>query len=333
MNQIDLISPGVLQPFVTCLERRGIDASRYLESHLIPPESVVTGLGKIAKYQMYRFFEDVAYQEAIGTLGFLDGDPYPISELGMLGAAVQRSVTLQDAIDTFSLLLPTVAEGNTIWLIRGTKTSWLCCRTDSLARTDHIPEHTTVLVLREVVRLAAEADWQPYDIWFYTDPDSVITSFRGLEGARLRFLQDVTAVSFPTGLLHRSLIGGSHQGAGNDGTVHLDSTAVSAGDRLCRILQTLLHFGRLPSADETAEMLGMSRVTLFRTLADEGTNYRQAIDRVRFQKAVRLLDDSTLSIKEIGYELGYSSPGNFCRAFLRMSGLTPTEFRLKQTTG
>jgi AraC-like DNA-binding protein len=332
MNQIDLISPGALQPFVICLEKRGIDASRFLERHRIPPASVDSGFGKIAKYQMYRFFEDVAYREVVGTLGFLDGDPYQISELGMVGAAVQRSVSLQDAIDTFSLLLPTVAEGNTIGLIWGTKMSWLCCRTDSLARTDRIPDHTTVLVLREVVRLAAGDDWQPDDICFYTDFDPAISMFRVLAGVHLRFLQDATAISFPTDLLHRPLIGGSRRWTRCDGTVNLDSTTVTVGDRLCRILQTLQQFDRLPLADETAEMLGMSRVTLFRTLAAEGTSYRQAIDRVRFTAAVRLLEDPTLSIKEISYELGYSSPGNFTRAFRRMSGLTPTLFRLKQAT-
>lgn len=327
MNQLDLISPGALQPFVTCLEKRGIDASRYLERHRIPPAAVVKGFGKIAKHQMYRFFEDVAYREAIGTLGFLDGDPYPISELGSLGAALQQSVTLKDGIDTFSILLPRVAEGNTIWLVQGTDMSWLCCRTENIKRTDCVPDHTTVLVLREVIRLAGGQTWQPETIWFYTDPAPAVESFPGLAGSQVRFSQDVTAISFPTDLLHRSLILAP---PGGNGYSAAGLPLMSIGDKLHLILETLQEHRQLPSADETAEMLGLSRTSLFRSLAREGTNYRQSIERVRYRAAVRLLEDPTLSVKEIGYELGYSSPGNFSRAFFRICGMTPTRFRSKQ---
>jgi len=75
MNQLHLFNPGALQPFVACLRTRNINVNQYLESHLIPPESVAWGTGQIFKQQLYRFFEDVAQSEGIEVLGFLEGDP------------------------------------------------------------------------------------------------------------------------------------------------------------------------------------------------------------------------------------------------------------------
>ena len=93
---------------------------------------------------------------------------------------------------------------------------------------------------------------------------------------------------------------------------------------------TSLYRSRYPaSVDLLAEMVGLSRVTLFRALAKEDTNYRQLVNRVGFRMAADLLENSPLSINEIAGELGYSSTGNFIRAFQRMSGLTPAAYREK----
>lgn len=42
---------------------------------------------------------------------------------------------------------------------------------------------------------------------------------------------------------------------------------------------------------------------------------------------VELLEHSTESIHDIARVLGYSTTGNFSRAFQRMSGLPPTKYR------
>ena len=76
-----------------------------------------------------------------------------------------------------------------------------------------------------------------------------------------------------------------------------------------------------------AEMLGVSRRTLLRGLKDEGITYQRLVERVRFDAARRMLKDESTSLKEIAFELGYSGTNNFGRAFLRLSGMTPLEYR------
>lgn len=67
----------------------------------------------------------------------------------------------------------------------------------------------------------------------------------------------------------------------------------------------------------------MSKRTLQRRLAEQGTCYSEALDQVRFDVAKRLLLDGHKSITEISKLLGYSHVTHFSRAFRRIAGITP----------
>ena len=58
-----------------------------------------------------------------------------------------------------------------------------------------------------------------------------------------------------------------------------------------------------------------------------GTSVRQLILKCRFEKAVHLLDNTDLSIKEIAQEAGFSNPQYFSLAFFNHFGVYPSSFR------
>jgi AraC-like DNA-binding protein len=88
---------------------------------------------------------------------------------------------------------------------------------------------------------------------------------------------------------------------------------------------------RLASGDTRIESLGrhfaMSPRTLQRRLGLEGTSYQKLLDAARQASADRYLAESTLSIGEIAYMLGYSEPAPFHRAFRRWHAMTPEAYR------
>lgn len=55
--------------------------------------------------------------------------------------------------------------------------------------------------------------------------------------------------------------------------------------------------------------------------------YQSLLDEVRSERARLQLRDTETSVKEIAYNLGYSGPNNFIRAFRRQTGLAPSEYR------
>jgi AraC-like DNA-binding protein len=76
-----------------------------------------------------------------------------------------------------------------------------------------------------------------------------------------------------------------------------------------------------------ARDLGTSRRTLQRRLADAGASYQGLLDETRREAAERYLTESSLSIAEVAYLLGYSEPSAFHRAFKRWFGRSPQGFR------
>ena len=105
MNPVILAQADCLQPFVACLDRRGISTERYLERQQIAPEQVARGEGTILRRQAYSFFMDVVARESLPGLGFLDNDPFSIHDFGSMGTLLSEAATLKDAIHTFIQLI------------------------------------------------------------------------------------------------------------------------------------------------------------------------------------------------------------------------------------
>lgn len=114
---------------------------------------------------------------------------------------------------------------------------------------------------------------------------------------------------------------------------------LSPGDVVIRV-QNLLssHFDRLgsdardgasalPRLEDIASTLCVSPRTLIRQLAAHGTSYRKLLEQEQREVARKLLDQARHSVSEIAVMLGYSDVTNFDRAFRRMFGVSPVQYR------
>jgi AraC-like DNA-binding protein len=81
--------------------------------------------------------------------------------------------------------------------------------------------------------------------------------------------------------------------------------------------------------DELARAVFMSRRSLERALADEGTSAAALIDDERMQRALAWLP--ALSVNEVAERLGYSDARAFARAFKRWTGMAPSQVRTRST--
>jgi AraC-like DNA-binding protein len=84
---------------------------------------------------------------------------------------------------------------------------------------------------------------------------------------------------------------------------------------------------RLLSIQEAARALNLSERSLRRRLAQEELSFSELVDRVQHRIAADLLALGTKSVKEIAYELGFSSVSGFHRAFRRWTGSSPARER------
>jgi len=82
-----------------------------------------------------------------------------------------------------------------------------------------------------------------------------------------------------------------------------------------------------PDMAQAARQLSVSQQTLRRQLRHENLTYQQIKDEVRFAVAAELLDDSTVSVEQVGIQLGFAELSSFHRAFKRWSGSAPGQHR------
>ncbi len=85
------------------------------------------------------------------------------------------------------------------------------------------------------------------------------------------------------------------------------------------------------TVESLSEAFGLSRVQLFRkTKALLGESPNDFIQQVRLKKASQLLLEGELTVAEVAYRSGYSSPGYFSTAFKGRYGCSPSEWREKE---
>lgn len=145
------------------------------------------------------------------------------------------------------------------------------------------------------------------------------------------FEQPFTGIVF-----HRALLG--RPSPHKDDDVH-DALRSLAERRLLRIMQRTPYAQRirdyLVREGETrrcdmlvvARALGMSARSLRRRLVTEGKTYNEVVNEALAFVAMRLLRRQQSTIQEAAYEMGFSDPRGFHRAFKRWTGMTPAAYR------
>ncbi|HMN76188.1 MAG TPA: AraC family transcriptional regulator ligand-binding domain-containing protein [Burkholderiaceae bacterium] len=81
------------------------------------------------------------------------------------------------------------------------------------------------------------------------------------------------------------------------------------------------------SIDSTARSLDISVRTLQRELRREGVEFRTLVNTLRGRRAAELLRQTDASVTQISMALGYAAPAHFARAFRKVMGIGPGEFR------
>jgi AraC-like DNA-binding protein len=84
-----------------------------------------------------------------------------------------------------------------------------------------------------------------------------------------------------------------------------------------------------PSSGQLATRFGLSGRTFRRSLAHQHTTFLQILDEVRFELAVRYLEDRDLTTELIAQKLGYSESANFRTAFRRWTGSSPRHYAVR----
>jgi len=89
------------------------------------------------------------------------------------------------------------------------------------------------------------------------------------------------------------------------------------------------HYQESISLESIAKDLGFSKFYISRIFSNKiGYQFNDYVNRLRINKAEKLLHETDLPITTIALECGFESQRNFNRIFKGLTSLTPTEFRM-----
>lgn len=91
------------------------------------------------------------------------------------------------------------------------------------------------------------------------------------------------------------------------------------------------HFSEDVALEDAAASMGMSQFYFSRQVkAATGKTFLEFFTEYRIEKAKQCLQVTELSVGDVGRIVGYSDSNYFTKVFKRMTGLTPSQWRLQQ---
>lgn len=312
----------------------GVDATTCLIGSAISSEALQQRNAQIEAWQELAVIRNLIEHAGRPGLGFVAGQRYHLTSLGLLGFTMLASRTLGEAFATFSrfqLLALTLCPARIETDRRGT---WL------LFDDSVLPQDARAFVIERglsacmgvasellqrpieplVVEMTANAPSDllalqrefPYPVQFGGTRNGILLSHADLQFSLPQ--AHISAHSEGEQLCERLCLEISHSLV----------TAPTA-----RLVQQVLirDSASLLSAHTVAERLGLAERTLHRRLAGEGHAFQQLNEQIKQRLAERLLSDSQLDLTSIAQRLGYAEAASFSRAFSRWNGCPPGQWK------
>jgi AraC-like DNA-binding protein len=160
-------------------------------------------------------------------------------------------------------------------------------------------------------------------------PQADLAEYERLFGAPVLFNQPYNQICLPEFMLEVpvSTANAISRGLAETECEKLLAELDHGHDLVTKIRHELEKIQAFPTLPVMANALNSSPRTMNRQLAQLNTSYQHTLDEARREKAIELLDTTTLSIETISTNLGYNDPSNFGRAFRRWLGQSPRAYR------
>jgi AraC-like DNA-binding protein len=278
-------------------------------------------------------FEEAARQTDVDDFGLRFGQTYRLENMGKLGTLVLASPTLGEALRNLCQYFPAMQEHSTLAL-----------RDDgNLVRLEYQIRDGRILRRRQDAELSIGifnnifvhcfgSSWAPEEIHFEHLRAAEPGAHQALLNAPVYFGQPSNAI-----LVRRELLAKTMPAAQPEKIPALKAElarraqAARPDDIIGRVVQEIrLGFLSGQADIETiSSRLGMSRATLYRTLAAKNLDFSQLTEAVRRELALIYIRQPHISLTEIAALLGYSELSAFSRAFRRWTHQAPGAFRAR----
>jgi len=334
MDKLALLQSEQAFPFVDYMKSAGMPAAKYLEQAKLPVSLLNHETGLIVERQLWELLDIVSEQEDLHDFGLKVGLEINIQQqLNGMMPRLMAQPTLLGVLQAFCLMVNEESSDAQFWLAPSNHPDrhWFCrAGVAGINVGERDAELYTLMFMIKLVQLLTGEHWQPDSIQLKTGDERGLSASEIFKSNNFELNQSSTAIEIPSYFVNKQFFGEFNKlDLSKEINGPIDSNPI-ATDRLSESLKEVLS---LYLSDErfdlehAAELLGVSSRTLQRQLAKESTSYAQLVDAIKFNSAIPLLKSKSYKLVDIAFDLGYSDPAHFSRAFKRWAGITPREFR------
>jgi AraC-like DNA-binding protein len=325
------VSVRLLAPFVTAAHSLGLRVDVGLASVGLATSDLENPELRVSHALVEHMLRGVIQQSGERDLGLLAAEHLLPIHLDVVEYAARAQPTLRSAFEQSIRYYALLHDGFEAELKLDGDRAILSVSFGGLEISDAANEFVLAVHLMAARRMTGLSGLSPIETHFSHARPKNTSVHQRIFRSPVHFGQPQNALVYPRGVLDTPLL------AADSGLARvLERHAAEALQKLGRntslpervreLVRQDLTSGKL-TAESLARRLGMSSRTLHRRLVTQGSSYRGIIDDVRREIALRCLRDPQLSIREVGYLLGFTTGPAFHRAFRRWTGTTAATFR------
>ncbi|BBB27123.1 AraC family transcriptional regulator [Amphritea japonica] len=329
-RRLNTIHPIAL---VGLLKEKGFGLSQILALTSINPELLKSANHQITYSQYRQLIQNAISLTNNPALGLEFGHRLNISGSGVINMGIMAASNIHDALlfceRTTEVINPSVSfvikpKGSCLTLEIIERLPW--------GDTGHFMVDTAFAVLASIINLLDPLIIQQMKFNFMHPVQAPPSYYQiNLPDATIQFETNTNSFSLPLDSSQRSLPTFNPQTVEQAEKI-LEKQILRIHDKRLAITlpirQMILESeGEMISNEKVAQRFNISSRTLNRRLKSFGTSFSDIVAEVRYSVARDLLKNSSDSIDQIAYKLGYSDSSNFSKAFKIWSDKTPTQFR------
>lgn len=326
-----IVRAGIFAGFDAFAARRGLDFRALLIEAGITEADIQDADKTIPLDAATSLFESAAERCGDPSLGIAWAEAFPQGGMGVYGYLIMNAGTVRNAVEIVaryaSLLLHPIEasfEDDDTGVL-----AWQWPASLTAPPLQYASFLIALLVLR--LRAATGNGWTPAEVELQSRTARLPASAQRLFGPRIVYGSVRNAIHFDRDVLNRRM---------KTADPRLLEIIRPLGDRMLAEVSAasgILHEVQMVivkrlergsvSLEVAAEALKMTSRALQIRLAQEGTNFEGVLNDTRQLLATRYLRDTSLSLTEIAFLLGFSELSAFTRAATRWFGTAPKAYR------
>jgi len=330
MKTIPMHRVAIVRSFTNFLADAGAPVERGLRRANLPVFALEDVNNFIPSHRFWSFLVDMAFSQDIPELGFHVGQKCGANSVDPhLADLLHRSPTLYQGLLRASALINRTISHCQVDILQPARSqyAYFYHSPSCEARNPAIEQigWFGLLTLIGMVREFIGPHWLPSEIGVMVDHRPPRFIREQLAGSRIQLAQPYSYIALNKTMLSLPPLDNEAATPGYP-TSHYEELSRDFAGSLKQLLHSYVEQRDL-NIEVAAGLCDLSKRSLQRKLAAQGTRYSRVLDEARFDVAKQMLQDRDKSVTDTSHLLGYTDPTNFSRAFRRIAGISPQAYR------